>query len=79
MSSTLLAIFSFCTAVKLSIYPKFSIVAFLLGHLSANWETTSGNSNDDLDCDNLSLSYESQGEQRENASVIRRPSIYLRK
>lgn len=77
MPSTLVGIFIFCTAVKLSMYLKFSIKPFRLAHLSPSWETVSGNSSDDPDCD--ALSYESQGEHRRNTSVIKRPSIYPRK
>lgn len=39
--------------------------------LNINWETATGNSKDDLDCDDLS--YVSLGEQWENTSVIRDP------
>lgn len=58
MPSTLLGIFIFCTAVKLSMYLKLSIKPFMLERLSPSWETVSGNSNDDLDCD--AVSYESR-------------------
>lgn len=31
--------FYFLIAVKMSIYPEFSIIPFMLGHLSPSWET----------------------------------------
>lgn len=45
------------------------------GHLSPSWETARANGTDELDCDVLSLPYQSQQHQSKNASVISRHLI----